>query len=130
MTVISNIRDTAAHPADQKNERLSLGNIVQGAKHYVALKKARQPGPSLPRKEVAGSPQRGAGEGRELDFREPPIPAQCDLELSSSVSLDKGRLALSSTEDGALTSRDTGHTWNGSQRPRCGQGSLRWGTQC
>lgn len=99
MPVISNISDTAVHPAGPKSERLSLGKIIQGSKNYVALKKAPQPGTSLPRKEVAGSPQRGAGEGRELDFREPPIPTQCDLEVSSSVFLDKGRLAVSSTED-------------------------------
>lgn len=105
-----NISDTAVHPADPQNERLRLGKIVRGAKHYVALKKARQPGTSLPRKEVAGSPQSGAGEGRELDFREPPIPAQCNLEISSSV-LDKDRPALSSLRtEGALTSHNTQHS--------------------
>lgn len=81
--VTVNISDTAVHSADQKNKRLSLGNIIQGGNNYAALKKARQPWISLPRKEVAESPQSRAGEGRELEFWDPiPLPVYFgDLSL-------------------------------------------------
>lgn len=91
-----NISDTAVHSADQENERLRVGKNMQVSKNYTSLTNVPQPCAWLPRKGVEGCPQRRAGEGREA---EPPLLPQSILEMLPCSVLEKGRLALSSTEN-------------------------------
>lgn len=61
---IVNSSDTAVYPADQENERLSIGKIVQEGEKLCSLEKGSPAGTLLPRKEVEGSPQSGVEKER------------------------------------------------------------------